>query len=323
MTLEKRKQDYIKKLKQTKNDEFELLGEFTKTREKALFKHKVCGYVWRTTPYNLLKSKGTGCPKCQNRAKSYSTDDFKKKLKDKFGHEYELLKGQKYNNNIEKLTFIHNKCGNEFQISSDSLFRSKIPCNKCSRKNRKTNKKTTEQFKNELYQKHKDEYILVEGSEYKSALEKVKITHTKCGYTWDVRASHILHTSKCPNCNESKGESLIKDILEDNNVSYIREYTFEDLKNVKKLPFDFALFIDNELVGLIEYDGSQHFIPFEHFGGKEKLRKTQYNDRKKNEYCDKNRIPLKRIKYDLDEKEVIREIEMFLNSIVKSKAESY
>ncbi|AFN38731.1 hypothetical protein [Staphylococcus phage APTC_SA_12] len=323
MTLEKRKQEYLKKLKQIKNDEFELLGGFTKTREKALFKHKVCGYEWYTTPYNLLKSKGTGCPKCQYRDKSYTTDEFKKKLKDKFGYEYELIEGQEYKNSREKLLFIHNKCGTEFKITSDSLFRSKVPCHKCSKENRKTKKKTTEQFKNELYNKHKDEYILVEGSEYKTALEKVRIIHTKCGYTWDVRASHILHTSKCPNCNESKGESLIKDILEDNNFSYIREYTFEDLKNVKKLPFDFALFIDNELVGLIEYDGSQHFIPFEHFGGKEKLRKTQYNDRKKNEYCDKNRIPLKRIKYDLDEKEVIREIEMFLNSIVKSKAESY
>lgn len=323
MTLEKRKQDYIKKLKQTKNDEFELLGEFTKTREKALFKHKVCGFEWYTTPYNLLISKGTGCPKCQYREKSYSTDGFKKKLKDKFGYEYELLEGQEYNNNREKITFIHNKCGNKFEITSDSLFRSKVPCNKCSRENRKTNKKTTEQFKNELQNKHKDEYILVEGSEYKSALEKVKITHTKCGYTWDVRASHILHTSKCPNCNESKGENLIKEILEDKNISYIREYTFEDLKNVKKLPFDFALFIEEELVGLIEYDGSQHFIPFEHFGGENKLRKTQYNDNKKNNYCEKNKIPLKRIRYDVDKKDVVKEIEVFLNSIVKSKAENY
>lgn len=323
MTLEKRKQDYIRKLKQIKNDEFELLGEFTKTREKALFKHKVCGFKWYTTPYNLLTSKGTGCPKCQYRAKSYSTDTFKKKLKDKFGNEYELLEGQEYRTNREKLTFIHNKCGTEFKITSDSLFRSKIPCSKCSKENRKTNKKTTEQFKNELYCKHKDEYILVEGSEYRSALAKVKITHTKCGYTWDVRASHILHTSKCPSCNESKGENLIKEILEDKNISYIREYTFENLKNVKKLPFDFALFVGEELVGLIEYDGSQHFISFEHFGGEDKLRKTQCNDIKKNEYCEKNKIPLKRIKYDLDKQDVVKELEIFLNSIVKSKAENY
>lgn len=206
---------------------------------------------------------------------------------------------------------------------SNSMFKNKIPCPKCSKKNRKTKRKTTEQFKNELYDKHKGEYILAENSEYHSALEKVKIIHVKCGYKWNVRASHILHTSRCPNCNESKGENLIKETLETLRVDYQREYKFNDLHNVKKLPFDFAIIHNDSLLGLIEYDGSQHFIPFEHFGGREKLEKTQFNDRKKNDYCISNNIPLKRVNYTLSKDQIVKEITDFVDSIVKSKAKGY
>lgn len=323
MTFEKRKQDYIDKLKKVKNDEFELLGGFTKTREKALFKHKICGYEWHTTPYKLLISKGTGCPKCQYRDKSKTTKEFSKEVLEFTKGEYELVKGQKYTRNSEKLLFKHNTCGTEFKVTASSILRNQISCPRCQKIYRKTRKKTTEQFKKELYEKHGSDYILHENSGYKGALEKVKIVHTPCGYEWEVRAYHILNTSGCPNCNLSKGEELIKETLDKLNINYKREFIFKDLKNTKYLPFDFAIFIGGELVGLIEYDGSQHYIAFEHFGGVDKLRKTQYNDNKKNKYCDKNKIPLKRIKYDLDKKSIVKEIEIFINNIVKSKAENY
>ena len=51
-------------------------------------------------------------------------------------------------------------------------------------------------------------------------------------------------------------------ILNDNDINYIQEYTFEDLKNPKtnkKYRFDFAIFKNNKLAYLIEFDGRQHY----------------------------------------------------------------
>ena len=54
----------------------------------------------------------------------------------------------------------------------------------------------------------------------------------------------------------SRGEIKIHQILERNNVNFIEEYEFPDLKspNGKPLRFDFAVFDDdNNLDFLIEY----------------------------------------------------------------------
>lgn len=63
-------------------------------------------------------------------------------------------------------------------------------------------------------------------------------------------------------CISSKGEQRIKEILEENKISYQTEFTFPDLLNPKtnhRLRFDFAIFDDDSLVYLIEFDGRQHF----------------------------------------------------------------
>nr|DAU99610.1 MAG TPA: hypothetical protein [Bacteriophage sp.] len=44
------------------------------------------------------------------------------------------------------------------------------------------------------------------------------------------------------------------------NIPFKREYKFQDCRDKLPLPFDFALFNDeNELIGLIENNGSQHY----------------------------------------------------------------
>lgn len=317
MTYEERKELFLNNLKEKKNNEFELLGEFTKVRDKTKFKHKKCGYEWETIPHTLMESKGTGCPNCQYRAKSKTTEEYKDELKDATKGEYTLVKGQKYYNNRSKLKFIHTTCGTEFFLTPTSIFTNDTSCPSCLKKNRKTRKKTTEIFNEELYVKHEGEYVLDDSSEYKSALDKVTIIHVACGHKWDVRASHILHTSKCPKCNTSKGEELIQKELNNLNVKYVAEYTLPDLKNTRPLPFDFGILDNGELVGLIEYDGSQHFQSFKHFGGDAKLKKTQYNDKKKDKYCLDNKIPLRRIKYTLTESEVKQETINFINEIIQ------
>lgn len=43
-------------------DEYELLEDYKGTETKILIRHKSCGFIWKTTPHNLID--GCGCPKC-------------------------------------------------------------------------------------------------------------------------------------------------------------------------------------------------------------------------------------------------------------------
>jgi hypothetical protein len=93
------------------------------------------------------------------------------------------------------------------------------------------------------------------------------------------------------------GEQNIRDFLIKNNISYEPQYKFEDCKYIHKLAFDYAVFVNDKLFILIEFDGIQHFESRSFFGGEEGLKEIQRNDNIKNEYCKNNNIPLLRIAY--------------------------
>ena len=98
----------------------------------------------------------------------------------------------------------------------------------------------------------------------------------------------------------SRGEIKICDILDEAGLKYIEEYIFSDLvsSSGRPLRFDFAVFDDNDDIDfLIEYQGIQHYEPKSKFGGITGLRKQQYNDMLKREYCKKHNITLIAIPY--------------------------
>lgn len=95
----------------------------------------------------------------------------------------------------------------------------------------------------------------------------------------------------CPICASSKGEKLIRDILESKNISYEQQYKFPDCKNKRCLPFDFALFNkDKKVIGVIEFNGRQHYNPIDYFGGKLGHLLTRINDQIKHNYCEQHQI---------------------------------
>lgn len=98
----------------------------------------------------------------------------------------------------------------------------------------------------------------------------------------------------------SRGEIKIEEILTNAGLVFEEEYSFPDLvsSSGRPLRFDFAVFNDeHELEFLIEYQGIQHYSPKSKFGGYSGLRKQQYNDMQKREYCKKHNIILIAIPY--------------------------
>lgn len=98
----------------------------------------------------------------------------------------------------------------------------------------------------------------------------------------------------------SRGEIKIHEILTAAGLDFKEEYSFPNLvsSSGKPLRFDFAVFDDDgDLDFLIEYQGIQHYQAKSKFGGISGLRKQQYNDMRKREYCRQHDIILVAIPY--------------------------
>lgn len=96
----------------------------------------------------------------------------------------------------------------------------------------------------------------------------------------------------------SIGEQRIIDILLREGLSFQREYTFSDLRTLRKgIPrYDFVIFTeDGEIDYIVEFDGEQHFKAV--MGSVRDFQYRAETDRLKNQYCLLNNIPLYRIPY--------------------------
>lgn len=120
-----------------------------------------------------------------------------------------------------------------------------------------------------------------------------------CGNTKEVD-TNTLHTGRVHSCGclHSYGEYVVQKLLEENNICFKREYSFEDLLSPKgkKLRFDFAIFQDDKLQLLLEFDGRQHTTgPEAKWSHSDSLEEIQIRDELKNQYCNKNNIKLIRL----------------------------
>lgn len=130
----------------------------------------------------------------------------------------------------------------------------------------------------------------------------------KCGKEFEALPAKVLngHTTSCGCSRQSSGERLIEHTLQQIGIDYKYEYVISDCKNVHPLRFDFYIPSINTA---IEYQGAQHYIPVDYFGGELKLIAQQRSDEKKKKYCKENGIDLIEIPYTLSNTEVINIIQ--------------
>ena len=101
-------------------------------------------------------------------------------------------------------------------------------------------------------------------------------------------------------CLQSQGEFIISKLFQENNINFIKEYKIPELISPKGFPlrFDFAVFENNNLSYLLEFDGRQHYTgPEATWKNTHSLEEIQEYDNIKNLYCNLHNIVLKRIPY--------------------------
>lgn len=218
-----------------------------------------------------------------------------------------------YTGSRNSITVRHEECGTIFNPNAGNLLRHS-GCPVCARKSFGKHKMPTiTQFRDSFKDVFGDEYTLL--SDYVKSDEKVKVKHNKCGNVYKVLPGNAIHKrSGCPNCYSSKGEKLVENTLIKLGVDFKKQFTFKDCYDKGLLKFDFAVITNrSEILGLIEFDGEQHFKPKTAFGGESEFRNLVRRDQIKNEYCKENGIPLLRIPFfEMDNtseliKEFIRE----------------
>ena len=154
---------------------------------------------------------------------------------------------------------------------------------------------------------NKYDYSCLEQSKVTS---KVTIICPKHGKFEQLLNNHI-NGQGCPICKDSKGEKAIRKYFLKNNIKFIKQKRFSDCKDIRPLPFDFYLPDYNTCV---EYDGRQHFISVDRWGGVNGLLDRQKKDFIKTKYCEINNIKLVRIKYNNDVHEQLKQInELYCN----------
>lgn len=184
---------FIEEVSHMVGDKYSVMSEYISSSKKVKLKHNECGYEYDVVPNGFLR--GNRCPKCQNRIHK-DFEYFSSEVFDLVGLEYSI--SGEYVNTDVKISFSHNKCGHDFEMTPANFLRGQR-CPKCS----KRMKLNTEIYKQRVYELLGSEYAV--DSEYITSTDKVDMIHNKCGNKWSVTPVNFYHNgSRCPKCFGSR-----------------------------------------------------------------------------------------------------------------------
>ena len=193
------------------------------------------------------------------------------------------------------------ECGNEVLVQTGHLHSgAQTSCGKCYRK--------PHNFIDEAGKIYGKLTVIENvGSKNNEALWRCKC---ECGNIVIVAGPSLRskNTSSC-GCTNSIGERNITKILIDNKIKFKAQYSFEDLKFIRPLKYDFCILSeDGNPVRLIEFDGPQHSYTEEDDSKTYYDPNLQVRDLMKNEYAKEHNIPMIRIPYKMRDKITLEDL---------------
>ncbi len=236
-------------------------------------------HIYNVTPANFMY--GYRCMGCRGERTIHDNSyEFHAKIKEA-GYS---LKGEYKGRNLKVETLCPN--GHTYKVSPNSFVSGGNRCPDCRKE------EIGKKFNNEL---SKEGYSLI-GDGYKKMKTSVCVKCPK-GHVYETTPNNFFHGRRCIKCQCSKGEKDIENFLKLKGFDFVAQKRFGECKNKRSLPFDFAVYFENKLLCLIEYQGQQHYKPADYFGGYKSFEQTVHNDNIKRMYCNKRNIPLIEIPY--------------------------
>lgn len=172
------------------------------------------------------------------------------------------------------------ECGNLTKVDSSALRRGTTLSCGCLQKE----KASQTWFKNLVGQRFGKLVVLERAKENTSNGGAIWVCQCDCGTIKNIPGECLRRgVSISCGCMQSKGEYLIRQYLNQYNIDFQTQYSFDDLLSQRNYPlrFDFAIFKNNELYCLIEFQGPQHRDKNNQWHTPE----LEYNDNKKIQYC--------------------------------------
>ena len=276
-----KKEGFIQKAKEIHGDKYDYSKvEYINNHTKVCIICPEHGEFWQKPIHH---TQGKGCPYCGG-TKKLTTKEFVEKAKQIHGDRYDYSKVD-YISAETKVCIICPEHGEFWQTPHAHLAGQNCP--KCCG----NIKLSTEEFIKRANEIHKEKYDYSK-VDYLGADTKVCIICPEHGEFWQTPHNHISGKQGCPECNTSKNSKIvqkIETILKEFNIQYIKEKTFDWLKNKSHMYLDF--FLPDYNVG-IECHGLQHFEPVEYFGGKIEYDRRYEMDKLKYKLCSEHDIKI-------------------------------
>lgn len=261
-----------------------------------------CGNYETFREDSLYNNKNLMCKECLSKIPAAQTIDL---TNQKFGKLLALEPTQRreYGSVVWKCIC---DCGNYCEASSDSLrLGVKKSCG-CL-------------VKNNLLGQRFGKVVVIEETQKRLRDNIVWKCRCDCGnifYTTGVQLTRTNGSTLSCGCLLSKGEEKISKLLDENNIQYIKQKTFDNCRFPKTnavAKFDF--YVNNTY--LIEFDGIQHYQYNNNgWNNEEKFKELKERDNFKTNWCRENHISIIRIPYtqydNLSIKDLLLETSSFI-----------
>tara|TARA_B100001059_G_scaffold32968_1_gene26499 strand:+ start:684 stop:2411 length:1728 start_codon:yes stop_codon:yes gene_type:complete len=253
--------------------------------------------TWESSIGNVLnRDYKYGCRYCMGEKPVNSYEEIENLIKTNFDGKITLIKvhGKRFLKSSEITVFCsqHKKTHTE---KLNNILKS-YGCPDCSEENRLRKRRTDEEtLLRQVFETHREFITIVNPEEYVNTDTHIKfLCHKKRHGIFEASPHSVISGSGCPICKMSRGERKILFWLRDNNI--IHEYQFRTKKHTGKGHFIFDFILpENKMI--IEYDGRQHFVEVDAWGGKEALKNIKKVDRMKNDYSKIKGFKMLRIHY--------------------------
>jgi len=181
---------FYKMMRSVSNEEYTLQTEYSSLKNDIILRHKTCGKILETTPYNFIY----GGVRCMCRT-TISEKNLKKRCQDAG---FILLEGE----SLSGPAIVKCKnCKTIREVDVLKHFLNHPYCRDCEPE-RFRSVESGDDRRKRFEQKMADlvgvEYDIL--TPYEAAKKKIELRHNRCGQTFSVRPDAFLHGSRCPHC---------------------------------------------------------------------------------------------------------------------------